>query len=412
MEQSKQRIADFAREISKNRSPDKNELGFWIFHPEVTLDYVEKFKSCLPNVNLYYAVKCNPCPYLVKFMVLNGDGFDCASLNEIKEVIKLGVDPKNISYSQTVKTTYDLKAAYKLGVRLTLVDSIEEIEKISKIKNEIEDMGILVRYQSNDDSAQYSLGGRLGLEEDEIDDVLKLLKEKNLKMVGVHFHIGSGAHNPDAYKKGLRIARETIDKAKNLGYTPNIVDIGGGYSIEEPISDFAKVIKEGIKEYKLEDMKFIAEPGRYVAAPSFSYVTNIIGKHKKKNKDLIYYSIDEGVHGVFSNCSVLHILLNGEPLNPKNTKKIHSIIGSQTCDSHDVVSEEDIEELEIGDWIIFYFNGAYSMCAASNFNGFESTTRPIFHLPMKKDGFIVKIPEDVEKNGIPALWGLPGGWDL
>ena len=412
MQINKQRIADFARKISKNRDPNKNELGFWIFHPDVTLDVIKTFKECLPNVNLYYAIKCNPCPYLVQLMISHADGFDCASINEIKEALKLGANPKNISYSQTIKTIYELKEAYKLGVRLTLVDSIEEVEKISKIKDEIKDIEILIRYQSNDMSADRTLGGRLGLEEDEIDDVLECLKRNNLKMSGVHFHIGTGAHNPIAYKNGIRIAKETFEKAKKLGYEPYIIDIGGGYTQEESISKFAEIIEESLKKYGLEKMKIIAEPGRYIAAPSFSYVSNVLGKHKKKNKNLIYYAIDEGIHGVFSQCKALNILINCEPLNPKNTKKIHSIIGSHTCDSHDIVSDMEIEELEIGDWVIYYFIGAYSMSLSSNFNGFETTTRPIFHLPMKEDGSVVKIPEDVEKKGIPALWGLPGGWDL
>ena len=68
---------------------------------------------------------------------------------------------------------------------------------------------------------------------------------------------------------------------------------------------------------------------------------------------------------------------------------MHSRTVSHTCDSHDVVSEIDIEELGTGDCINYYFNRDYSISLAANFNDFETTKNPIFQL---MDGFIVKTP--------------------
>ncbi len=406
----KEKIFKFAKEICNQRNHE-SELGFWIFHPDLTLDAINHFKAALPNVKLYYAVKCNPNPYLVKFVTDNGgDGFDCASLNEIKEVIKLGMSPEKITYSQIAKTSYEILEAYKLGVRLTLVDSNEEVDKLSKLKNQIPDLKIMLRIQSNDPTADYSLGGRFGLEEDEIDDVLNNLYEKKLNMNGIHFHIGSLAHSSNAFRNGLRIAKETIDKAKKLGYNPNIIDIGGGFSHEVSIDHFGKVITDTIHEFNLDDITFLAEPGRYIAGVSFSYVANVIHKHKKK--DLIYYTICEGSHGAISCTSIFQRTYDCVPLFPKGGKMYYSVFGGQTCDSHDIVTEKNCEELNVGDWVIYYCLGAYSMSLCTNFNGFESRTRPIFHLPLQDTKEIVKLPSDIERHGIPALWGLPGAWDL
>ena len=406
----KNKIFQFCKEIAGKRNHE-DELGFWIFHPDLTLEAIKTFKAALPNINLYYAVKCNPNPLLVKFISENGgDGFDCASLNEIKEVIKLGINPEKITYSQNAKTSYEILESYKLGVRLTLVDSNEEVDKLSKLKDQIPEMKIMIRIQSNDPTAEYSLGGRFGLEEDEIDSVLQNLSNKKLNMCGIHFHIGSGAHSPEAFRNGLRIAKETIDKAKILGYKPDIIDIGGGFSHEVSIENFGKVIIDAIHEYDLEEMKFIAEPGRYLACNSFSYVANIVHKHKKKN--LIYYTICEGVHGAISCAALFQKTYDCVPLNPKGGKVYHSIFGGQTCDSHDIVTEKDIEELNVGDWVVYYCLGAYSMSLSCNFNGFESRTRPVFQLPLEGTRKVVKLPLDIEKNGIPALWGLPNTWDL
>lgn len=122
------------------------------------------------SICLYYAVKCNPCPYIVKTVLEKDnkekDGFDCSSINEIIEVLKFGGDPSKISFSQIEKTTSEIIEAYNLGVKLTLVNSLEEVEKIAKIKDQVKDLQLLIRYQSNDPSAEYTLGGKFGVYED------------------------------------------------------------------------------------------------------------------------------------------------------------------------------------------------------------------------------------------------------
>ena len=167
---------------------------------------------------------------------------DLIVLNEIKEVLKLGGDPSKISFSQVAKTKSEIIESYNLGVKLTLVDSIEEVEKIASIKDKVKDLKLLIRYQSNDPEAEYSLGGRFGAEEDEIEEILNCIHKNGLNFAGTHFHIGTGAHNPAAFKNGIRIAKETIEKGRKLGYKPSIVDIGGGFCQEVEIDKFAKVI--------------------------------------------------------------------------------------------------------------------------------------------------------------------------
>jgi len=408
------KVFDFARKCAKEKDPNKDS-GFWVFCPDLVIEAIEHFHKAMGPICLYYAVKCNPCPYIVKTVLekhnKEKDGFDCASINEIKEVLKLGGDPTKISFSQIAKTSSEIIEAYNLGVKLTLVDSLEEVEKIAKIKDQVKDIQLLIRYQSNDPSAEYSLGGKFGADEDEIEDILNLIHKYKLNFVGTHFHIGSGAHNPAAFSNGIRIARETFDKAIKLGYNPNIVNIGGGFSQEESIDYFGQVILDNIKKYGLEKMKIIAEPGRFIAVNALSYIANVLYKHKKEKKNMIYYSLDNGIHGNLAFCALFNKTIECIPLNPRGTSKIHSIMGGQTCDSHDIVCDFDLEELEIGDWVVFYCLGAYSMSIATNFNGFEARSRPIYQLPTDKNETI-KIPEEIEVKGIPALWGIPNSWNL
>jgi len=60
-------------------------------------------------------------------------GFDCASKNEITNVLKLGCSPKDIVFSNSVKIESEIEWAYRKGVRLTTADSIDELIKIQKV---------------------------------------------------------------------------------------------------------------------------------------------------------------------------------------------------------------------------------------------------------------------------------------
>ena len=126
-----------AKEIISQYTAENQPLGFWMFDIQGTLNAFERWKKNMPSVRPCFAIKCNPEPHFVKLLGDLGCGFDCASINEIKEVIQLGFKPEDITFSQCFKPFGQLIEAYKLGIRHTIVDSIEEIEKIAKYAPEM-----------------------------------------------------------------------------------------------------------------------------------------------------------------------------------------------------------------------------------------------------------------------------------
>ena len=95
-----------------------------------------------------------------------------------------------------------------------------------------------------------------------------------------------------------------------MGYNPNIIDIGGGLSHQVSIDEYGKFILSTIKDYGLENVKIISEPGRFISSVAFSYVANIISKHKREKANLIYYTLDNGIHGNMAFVNYLENLLN------------------------------------------------------------------------------------------------------
>ena len=144
----------------------------------------------LIEVKTYIAVKCNNDPALLQVLSDQGTGFDCASIEEMRSVIRLGVDPSNILFANPCKTPAALSFAHELGVTRTVFDNIDELDKI---KTYMPDAELLLRIYANDDSALICFGDKFGAHLDTTPQLLARVRELGLRMIGVSFHVGEKA---------------------------------------------------------------------------------------------------------------------------------------------------------------------------------------------------------------------------
>jgi len=197
----------------------------------------------------------------------------------------------------------------------------------------------------------------------------------------VSFHVGSKCGDTETYEIAIKDAKALFNIGNELGLKMYMLDVGGGFpgaEKESPIrfEEIAKVINENIDKYfnDVEDLKVIAEPGRYFASKSHTLVFNVIGKKKviENGETKFLYYMNDGVYGCF-NC----IMFDGAtpeicPFNERNEKRYKSTIFGPTCDSIDTISRNvELPELVVGEWCYVENFGAYTQAAASNFNGFQ-----------------------------------------
>ncbi|ELP85228.1 ornithine decarboxylase, putative [Entamoeba invadens IP1] len=409
-----ERASAFARDILKQYTPETQPLSFWIFDIKGVEDAINRWKTAMPHVKPCFAVKCCPEPHLVKLLAELGCGFDCASIDEIKEVIKLGCQPDDITFSQTFKPYNQLIEADSLGICHTIVDSIEEIDKVAQYAPK---MGVMLRVKENDLTAGHVFGDKFGVTDDEIPLCIKEIAKCGLKFDGVHFHVGSNSHNNEIFRLALQKARGVVTIAQEHGLEPYIVDIGGGFSQPAPFEQFASAIEDSIAALDFpKNFIFISEPGRYMASNSFHVVTSLHGKRVRtvEGKKRIEYVCGEGVHGAFGCCLWFEREMKCFCLDKdkENKETYDSLIYGPSCNGSDYVATGHFPEMTPGkDWLFFPNSGAYTISMASNFNGFESRFSKIYTLP-SDDRKSVKIPEDLEKYSVPALSGRPGEWGV
>ena len=117
------------REFLKRRTDEGPCL---VVDLDVVRDNYNSFAKALPDSKVYYAIKANPAPEILKLLVEMGACFDVASVGETEAVLAAGATADRISYGNPIKKESDIAAAFKLGVRLFAIDCEAEAEKIAR----------------------------------------------------------------------------------------------------------------------------------------------------------------------------------------------------------------------------------------------------------------------------------------
>lgn len=338
-----------------------------------------RWKRNLPRVEPYYAIKCNPDPVVLRLLASLGTGFDCASRQEIQQVLALGVAPQRILYAHPCKAGSYIRYASSVNVENMTFDNPEELWKCKRFYPNAK---LFLRILTDDSKALCQLSLKYGAPLHTTRPLLQLAKRLGLNVVGVSFHVGSGSYDPDAFWDAVQRARKVFDEALEEGYDLKTLDVGGGYG-HHNFESIAKVLGPAIDENFPPSVRIIAEPGRYYVASSFTLATNVIARRTvddHENISYMYY-LNDGVYGSFNN--ILHdhqnpvakVLHHSDRFHyaDQPTGHVKCSLWGPTCDSIDCISSSCYLPcaLEVGDWLYFGEMGAYTICAASKFNGFD-----------------------------------------
>lgn len=356
-----------------------SERAFYIIDlGEITKAY-NQWTALLPNVKPYYAIKCNPNPVIIETLSHLGANFDCASENEIKQVVEITQDSSRIIFANPCKMTSQIRYARANDVDLMTFDCEEELYKIKLYHPYAQ---LVLRLAVDDSHSVCKFNKKFGCKLDQVESILTIAKTLSLNVVGFSFHVGSGCQSPEAFYSAIRDCRTATDTAKNLGITTKMIDIGGGFpgDKKEFFEQTALEINKGITDFfSDEDYKhidFIAEPGRYFVQTSHTLVLNVIGKKVQmdsKGEKLFTYYLNDGMYGSFNCIYFDHYTPVISPFNERDGRLYKSILFGPTCDSMDTIFEEiQLPELAVGEWIYVENFGAYTMAAASSFNGFKT----------------------------------------
>ncbi|KAF7194688.1 Ornithine decarboxylase [Pseudocercospora fuligena] len=342
-----------------------------------------RWKQHLPRIRPYFAVKCNPDPIVLHLLHELGTGFDCASKQEIQQILDIGVSPDRIIYAQPCKAISHLRFSARTGVRRMTFDNADELYKIQAIFPEAD---LLLRSTTDDSASLCRLSQKFGVGLERTGELLALAKKLDLNVVGVAFHCGSGASDASAFVKAVRDARVVFDQAKELGLKLHVLDCGGGF-VSETFDHIANTLAEAVDHFFPPDIEIIAEPGRFFTSTAFSLACNVIARRTSLYDNRLY--INDGIYGNLSCIIYDHQrpkakLLRAERHSKHATSEtsLQYSIWGPTCDGIDCIDMDWScdQDVRIGDWLLFENMGAYTKCSATRFNGFPNEHRTIYEL--------------------------------
>lgn len=363
------------REFLRNRREDGPCV---VVDLEVVRDNYRRFSRALPDTRVFYAVKANPAPEILRLLTLMGSCFDAASVQEMEMVLAAGATADRISYGNTIKKERDVARAFELGVRLFAVDCVAEVEKIARVAPGSK---VFCRILCDGAGAEWPLSRKFGCVPDMAPDVLEHAHRLGLEAYGVSFHVGSQQADVMAWDQALGSAAAIFRQCAERGINLSMVNLGGGFPTRY-LKDIPEVGTYGDAIFRSLSRHFgnrmpetIIEPGRGMVGNAGVIETEVVLVSKKaENDDVRWVYLDIGKFNGLAE-TMDEAIRYPIRSDRDHDEKVPCVLAGPTCDSVDVLYEKEPYflpfSIEIGDKLLIEGTGAYTTTySAVAFNGF------------------------------------------
>lgn len=383
---------------------------------------------------IYYSVKANPNPALLRFFLEKGCGLEIASVGEFHNARRAGCLPQEIVFAGPGKTESELETVIAQGIGEIHAESEVELDRISAISKKLDvrtRVAIRVNPKEEGQGGAMRMGGKsapFGVDEEELESLLRrFVNDAHLDFSGIHLFVGTQIldHNLllAQYRKGLEIARAA---SAAVGLPLRTLDFGGGLGIpyfpderELDLRQLTQGVDEllgGIeRESIFEHTKFVVEPGRFLVGEAGIYVARINDIKKSRGKK--YLILDGGMnHHLAASGNLGQVIKRNFPMAILNrlegaiTETV-DVVGP-LCTPLDTLGRSvQLPQAEIGDLVGIFQSGAYARTASPL--GFLSHATPAEvwvegdqHFLIRRRGSFEESIQDVPSNVLtvcPAL---------
>lgn len=339
---------------------------------------VENFKY--PQFKVHYAVKANYNPAILTILKNEGCGADTVSDLEVRLCLELGFKPEDIIFTGDNSTDEEMKYCLDHDILIN-AGSLSQLERLGKMRK-----GCKVSIRINPDvgAGHHShcvTGGphtKFGIYHDKVEDIKSIVKTYDLKLVGVHSHIGTGILESQSFLEAMDITLGVAKHFENLEF----VDFGGGIGIPYretqnnlDLEDFGQTVGQHFSKFCQEygkELELKIEPGRFLVCQAGTLLAKV--NTKKETPAHQFVGCDTGFN------HLIRPMAYGSYHRIRNASKVEGskkdiVLCGNICESGDVftqgeqgIEDRSVSEFKEGDIVAILDAGAYGISMSMQYN--------------------------------------------
>jgi len=379
------------------------------------------------TVNVMYAIKSNPNIALRSILSEEGAGGDCFSIGEIEATFRGGANPEKVAVNGSYKSDEVIERSVELGLILNL-DAEEEVDNVERVARRLGKVArIAIRLKVLDKKyfksfrpdcfvtpnfSGFMERSKWGETENAAERIIhKVMASKSMEMVGYHNHLGRASRDPSMWQalQGA-FAEMVVSLYQKTGFSPFMVDIGGGWSRERDpesssgdirnphkIEDYAHVVSEVMLRIfrggKMPLPQLWLEPGRYIVGNSGVFLTRTVLVKQDEELGFTWVNVDSSTNNLLQIdlYDYDYVVLPAEHMQRPITRKADVVgiicvpsVFAEDCPLPDVKAGEIMAILDAG------------MYAEAKGNQFNSIPRPATILVKAESHCLIRRRETVE----------------
>jgi diaminopimelate decarboxylase len=373
----------------------------YVYCEETLLAQARAYLGVVGDGFVVYGTKAFPNVALLRLLGQEGLGADASTAGELAFALRAGIPGERIVFHGNNKSDEELRAAASVGA-LVALDSLDEVERLAAagVARALVRVTPGIEAHTHRSIQTAHSESKFGVAPEEALLAVRGLRDAAVDVVGLHVHIGSQLARADESLAAVdRLAAVARTIREELGWSPTVVDLGGGlgvrHSRDEVVpeaTEFARALVSRFRAACDEPVRVILEPGRSLVgrAGCTLYRVGVV----KRSGDVTYVAVDGGMSDnprpQLYGARYETLLADRATEPPGGTFRV----AGKHCESGDVLIEAaELPEPRRGDVLAVPATGAYTLGMASNYNG---VPRPAAVLVRDGDARLIRRRETVD----------------
>ena len=381
--------------VSLSRLADRAGTPTFVYSAATLRRHVRTLTHAFAELDplVCFSVKSSPNLGVLRTVAEAGCGMDVVSPGELQRALAVGVPASRLAYAGVGKTRQAIEEAVTLGVGCINIESAEELELVARVCADLRRAASLALRVNPDVDAgthRHTTTGvrttKFGVGVDRAEELFDRLRDHSFaRLEGLHLHIGSPVLQADRYTAAIDVTLALVDRLRRRGHAIRTLDLGGGFgadyeSGQSPApADYAAAIVPRMRPLRDRGVRFLLEPGRFIAANAGVLLVRVIRVKREAGKTFVI--CDAGMNALLrpSHYDAFHFIWPTEPRDGHVPSRRAADPGLPGLDRCDVVGplcetgdylalDRALPPLREGDLLAVFTAGAYGMSMSSRYN--------------------------------------------